>query len=102
MSNQDIFLFPSKAECSSIALCEANGFGLPCFVFDTGGLSNYVINGKNGYRLSVGSEGNDFANKVKTCIENNEIDRLSLGAREFFEMTLNWNVWGEKLKNIIK
>lgn len=102
MSNQDIFLFPSKAECSSIALCEANGFGLPCFVFDTGGLSNYVINGKNGYRLSVGSDGNDFANKVKTCIENNEIDRLSLGAREFFEMTLNWNVWGEKLKNIIK
>ena len=28
MKTQDIFLFPSKAECSSIALCEANAFGL--------------------------------------------------------------------------
>lgn len=102
MSNQDIFLFPSKAECSSIALCEANGFGLPCFAYDTGGTGNYVINGVNGYMLPLDSCGHNFADKIIECLKNSEMDTLSEGAVKMYEEKFNWNTWGKRAKNIIQ
>lgn len=101
MASQDIFIFPSRAECSSIALCEANGFGLPCFVYDTGGLANYVENGKNGYRLPIKADGKTFAHQVISCIEKDEMNQLSIGAKEMFKDKLNWNIWGEKVSKIL-
>jgi len=101
IKEQDIFLFPSKAECSSIALCEANGFGLPCFVYNTGGTGNYVINGKNGYMLPLNSSGKDFAIKIIQCINSNELDKLSQGAVKQYKEKLNWSVWTEKVKQQI-
>ena len=97
MREQDIFLFPSKAECSSIALCEANGFGLPCFVYDTGGTGNYVVNGENGYMLPLHCGGAAFAKKIIECIKNTELNKFSSGAVRRYKEVLNWNVWSEKV-----
>lgn len=102
MKEQDIFLFPSKAECSSIALCEANGFGLPCFVYDTGGTGNYVVNGRNGYMLPLSSDGKDFADKIIFCLENDEMNSLSEGAVELYKHKLNWKVWSDRVKEAIE
>lgn len=101
MSNQDIFLFPSRAECSSIAICEANGFGLPCFVYDTGGMENYVINEKNGYRLPLNSTGKVFAHIIKRCFEQGELEQMSMSAIEMYKHVLNWDVWGYKMKELM-
>ena len=101
IKDQDIFLFPSKAECSSIALCEANGFGLPCFAYETGGTENYIRNGENGYMLPLNSTGKDFADKIIECIKGNELDALSLGAIKQYRTKLNWSVWSEKVKQQI-
>lgn len=103
MKDQDIFLFPSKAECSSIALCEANGFGLPCFVYDTGGTSNYVVNDVNGYMLPLDSDGGaSFARCIIDCIEGKKLNRLSRGAVLRYKEHLNWNVWSLKIKQILE
>lgn len=102
IKKQDIFLFPSKAECSSIALCEANGFGLPCFAYNTGGTENYIKNGENGYMLSLNSSGKEFAKKIIECIKCNELDTLSFGAVKQYKEKLNWAVWGEKVKQYIE
>lgn len=100
--NQDILLFPSMAECSAIALCEAAGMGLPVFCYDTGGLANYVINGVNGYRLDLSSTSIDFANKIESCICNNELERLSKGAGAMYREKLNWDIWCDRVrKNIL-
>lgn len=101
MSQQDIFLFPSKAECSSIALCEANAFGLPCFVYETGGTANYVSNGYNGYMLPLTDSSNDFADLVEASIMNNELSFLSKNARRKYHEYLNWDCWSKKVKMMI-
>ena len=102
MRSQDLFLFPSKAECSSIALCEANGFGLPCFVFDTGGIANYVVNGKNGYMLPLSADGKSFAHRIILSINNKELNKLSAGAVRHFKEHLNWNTWSLMVGDLIK
>lgn len=101
MSNQDIFLFPSRAECSSIAVCEANAFGLPCFVYDTGGTANYVENGINGYMLPLSATAKDFADKIKCCITAGLLTQLSSNARATYESRLNWHTWSRKVRTII-
>ena len=101
LKNMDVFLFPSKAECSSIALCEANGFGLPCFAYNTGGTANYIINGVNGYMLPLSATAVDFANKIEECIVNKEFDHLSKAAVDYFKEHLNWEVWSERVKEAI-
>lgn len=101
LKQMDIFLFPSRVECSSIALCEANGFGLPCFVYDTGGTANYVENGKNGYMLPLSAGGKEFADKIAETIEKDELIRLSQGAAEQYRAKLNWDVWHNKVKALI-
>lgn len=99
MSQQHIFLFPSRAECSSIALCEANAFALPCFVYDTGGTANYVHDGYNGFMLPLSATGKDFATRILDA--KPELHALSVNARRQYETKLNWGVWSEKVKAFI-
>lgn len=99
--NQDMLLFPSKAECSAIALCEAAGMGLPVFCYDTGGLANYVIDGVNGYRLDLSATGKNFADKIESCLANNELGRLSKGANQIYQEKLNWGTWSNRVKKSI-
>ncbi len=101
MKEQDIFLFPSKAECSSIAVCEANGFGLPCFVYDTGGTGNYVINGENGFMLPLTADGKTFADRIEKSIIEKGLNELSKGACRHYHEHLNWNRWSEKVNKAI-
>lgn len=98
--NADIFLFPSKAECSAIVLCEAAGFGIPAFTYDTGGIANYVVNGLNGYRLPLTANGIDFAVQINRAIINKELEQLNKGALELYNKRLNWNVWTAKVKEL--
>lgn len=89
----DIFILPTKAECSAIVYCEASTFGLPIVTYDTGGVGNYVVNGVNGYRLPELSSANIFALKIENIIKNDELMKLSEGARKYAKEKLNWDNW---------
>lgn len=97
MKIQDIFLFPSRAECSSIALCEANAFSLPCFVYDTGGTANYVENDYNGQMLPIVANGIDFANAIATAFTTGVLKTYSQNARKKFDISLNWDSWSHRV-----
>lgn len=57
----NVFLLPTRAECSAIVYCEASAFGLPIFTTDTRGVGDYVENGVNGFRLGLHASGEDCA-----------------------------------------
>ena len=102
ISKSHVLILPSKAECSAIALCEASAYGLPSFAYDTGGLSNYVINSKNGYLLNLSATGKDFALKIKEVVfDKNELDSLRQNCFEIYKQKLNWNVWTTKFAKLL-
>lgn len=82
----NIFIFPTRAECSAIVLSEAAEYSLPVVTYDTGGLSSYVINNDNGYRLNLESNYVDFANVIiKITSSQAEYEKFSKNARKLFE-----------------
>lgn len=94
-------LHPAIAECSAIAFCECSAFGVPVFSQRTGGVSDYVIDGRNGYLLPAGSSGADFGRKIKSCLESGELERMSVEAQAVYKEKLNWTVWAEEMESII-
>ncbi len=101
ISKCQIELLPTKAECSAIAFAEAAAYGLPVFTHDTGGVGNYVVNSVNGYRLPLGSTGEDFGKKIKEVLENDHLSLLSASSRKLYESTLNWDTWGHKVRSVL-
>lgn len=100
--NSDIFILPTKAECAGIVFCEASMFGLPSITYDTGGVPSYVSNGENGYCLSPTATANDFADKIQSILDENELTNLSISARTFYERELNWDKWRMKFNSLLK
>lgn len=94
-------LLPTKAECAGIVFCESSANGLPIFTYNTGGVANYVINGKNGYMLPLGTTGNKFGEKISECLRSGELERMSKTAVDTYRRKLNWTVWGQKFEEII-
>lgn len=95
-------LLPTIAECSAIAFSESSANGLPIFSHDTGGVRNYVEDGRNGYLLPLGSTGTDFGKKIKECLESGELEQMSKTAKNVYREKLNWKTWGEKVEKIIE
>ena len=94
-----LFILPTRAECSAIVFSEASMYGLPIFTTDTGGISSYVKNDTNGYRLSLKCNGLDFSNKI---VENiNNLQKLSANSRKFYEENLSSSIWKTEFINVI-
>ena len=94
-------LLPTKAECAGIVFCESSANGLPIFTYNTGGVANYVENGRNGYMLSLGATGKDFGQKIRECLDSGELEKMSEFAVSMYKEKLNWQVWGQKVEKII-
>ena len=101
MEEADFLLFPSHAECSAIALCEAAGFALPVFAYRTGGLENYVSDGYDGFLLPESSRGKEFAQKIDEAIVKGLLNDMSANAAELYGRKLNWNTWAQRVDEII-
>ena len=103
LQNTHILFLPSKAECFGIVFCEASAFGIPSITKNTGGISNAVYNGINGYCLEENADSNDYYNVIKELIENKkEFEKLSLSSRKLYEEKLNWDKWATTLMENIK
>lgn len=98
----DIFILPTRAECSAIVNCEASGYGMPIVIYDTGGVGDYVINGVNGFRLPMEAGGKEFAEKIHQIVADPELRlQLSNGGKKLYAEHLNWDVAGKTMKKTI-
>ncbi|ACK69026.1 glycosyl transferase group 1 [Gloeothece citriformis PCC 7424] len=97
------FIFPTRADCSPIVVCEANAFGLPVITTDVGGISTMITNDKNGYMLPLSATGEEFGQVIaKIIADPNQYEQMSYHSRQEYEQRLNWEKWGESVEKVIK
>lgn len=94
-------LLPTKAECSAIAFCESSAYGLPVFSHLTGGCANYVLEGKNGHLLPLGSTPQQFGEAILAYLHSGEMKNMSLNCIQIYNDRLSWRAWGERVNKII-
>lgn len=99
--NSDMFLLPTKAECSAIVFAEAAEYGLPVFTHRTGGVESYVEDGVTGRCLELGATGKDFAEAILDVITSNSMERFSKAARKKYVEELNWESWRKSFERIL-
>lgn len=103
LTSADFLILPTRAECSAIVFCEAAAFGIPTITTDTGGISTYVEQGVNGYRLPLEAVASKYAELIqRVYLDEEEYRRLRAGARRKYENDLNWDVWAEKVTKTIE
>lgn len=96
------FLLPTRNEAFGIVFCEAAAFGLPSISALTGGVSEVIASGRNGYLLPYEAQGAEYANTIASIFTDySGYNRLRRSSRDEYEMRLNWNTWGKTIASIL-
>jgi glycosyltransferase involved in cell wall biosynthesis len=102
MLNSDFYLLPTRAECMGIAFCEAAAYGLPVITRNTGGVTEVVKDGINGYALDFDAGHREYGEKIISLFNSDRLyDRMIKTSRDYFEQKLNWDVWGYEMRSIL-
>jgi glycosyltransferase involved in cell wall biosynthesis len=102
--NADIFVFPSRADFSPLAVCEAMASGLPVLSTDVGGLGELTENGRSGFIVPVDDE-EGLANQLRLLVEEPDT-RIQMGraarkrAEELFDLEKNASTIVDMLKRV--
>lgn len=95
-------IFPTRADCSPIVICEANAYGIPVMTTDVGGIPTIIKEGKNGFMLSLSASGQDYAELIKANFSDpQQYQNLVKQSRGEYEARLNWKKWAEGMYEIM-
>ncbi len=96
------FLFPTRADCSPIVLCESAAFGLPVMSSNVGGIPTIVQEGVNGYTFSPDAGADQYADKMAAVFsEKDAYEQLVLSSRSTYEERLNWHAWADHVRSVM-
>jgi len=95
-------ILPSRAEGYGNVLPEANSYGVPCLVTNTGGISTVIKDGLDGQLFSVDADISEYCRFILDLFSDpSKYKELALSSFNEFETRLNWAVAGEALKNLL-
>ena len=100
LSETDLLIFPTKAECAGIINCEAAAYGIPVIAYRVGGIPSYVFDDVNGCLLDIEDSAEDFARLING-LSTEKLTSYSRNARALYESTFNWEHWGASVNAII-
>ncbi len=83
----DLFISLSRYDGIPVSIMEAMSFGIPAVATNVGGVSEIVINGRNGFLLDQEVDPKDVANVIKHVAEMDPVDYESMRKEAK-------NVWG--------
>lgn len=103
MSTAHFLLVPTRADCSLLAGCEANAYGMPAITTETGGVPEIIKDGVNGYCLPYSADGHTYAALIAELFINEEkYKELISSSRTRFDQHLNWKKWSDSFREIYR
>ena len=102
LAESHFLLLPSHAEAYGLAPCEANAYGVPALTSATGGLTDIIRDGRNGFSFPVGTPGRAYAERMLQLLSDPDRYRdLCATARAEYDARLNWGVAGRHVRAIL-
>ena len=101
-SSSHLFFLPTRAEAYGLVFCEAAAYGLPVLATCTGGVPAIVLEGETGRLLPPEAGAEAFAEALQELLANRPLlAHMSAQARQRYEEQLNWEVWGQRVHQLI-
>lgn len=95
-------IFPSRFDAAGIVPSEAAGFGVPTITNNTGGLATTVTDGVSGVVLKKHSPAEAYFNIIQHYVNHPKAyEDLRNATYKRYQSALNWEVFGDLLKEII-
>lgn len=95
-------IFPSRFDAAGIVPSEAAGFGVPTITNNAGGLATTVKDGVTGVVLMKNSPAEEYFKTIQYYINHpTKYEDLCRTTYNYYQSTLNWDVFGGLLKEII-
>jgi glycosyltransferase involved in cell wall biosynthesis len=102
LSEAHFLLLPSRAEAYGLAPCEANAYGVPALASATGGLTEIVRPGRNGFTFPLDAPGRRYAERMLELLARpDEYRALCAAARGEYKTRLNWGAAGRGVRAIL-
>lgn len=103
LKESHFLILPTKADCTPMVLIEANSYGIPSIVSNTGGIPTIVKENENGILINKYEEPQEFIEKIQFFIDNREdYKKLAQKTREYFENNLTWGHSTNKILEIME
>jgi glycosyltransferase involved in cell wall biosynthesis len=93
---------PSRADCTPVAVSEANAFGVPCLASLVGGFPTIIEDGVNGYLFPPDTIVENCCRVIQRMRGDvAECRRLALSSFRMYQSRLNWCVATERVAAIL-
>lgn len=94
LSEAHVMVLPTRADCTPMVIAEANAFGCPVIVTDTGGIGSLMDPPRNGQMVPEGSGAAGFAAAIDAVTEEPDTYRaLSTSSYAHCSNHLTWEAW---------
>lgn len=95
-------ILPTKFDAYGIVFCEASAYAIPSIATNIGGVSQPIVEGKNGYLLPPNATAEEYAEKIKYAFnDKKKYHKLRITTRKEYEKRLNWNIWGKRMNQTL-
>ena len=96
----DLFVFLGLWEGMPTVILEAMACGLPVLTTPVAGVPDMVIEGENGYFLSIPIDERELANKITHFMK--DIDTVKMGKANMLKVSQNytWDIIGSKISDV--
>ncbi|MBW4421993.1 MAG: glycosyltransferase family 4 protein [Myxacorys californica WJT36-NPBG1] len=102
IANSHFLILPSIADCTPIVFCEATSLGVPCLARRVGGIPTIIKDDLNGKLFDPNSNADEYCEYIFNYFTNfNQYKNLALSAFHEYESRLNWNISGQKVKELL-
>jgi glycosyltransferase involved in cell wall biosynthesis len=102
MLESDFYILPTRAECLPITFCETGSYGLITITTNTGGVTEVIKDGHNGYALDYNDDHKKYGEKIIEIYNSDDVYyKMVESSRKEFDERLNWDIWGQKIKQIL-
>jgi len=102
LAEAHFLILPTRAECAGVVIAEANAFGIPALVTDTGGVPSMIEKGINGFLLPLDATGVDYADYIQRVYQDAAAYRtLVRSSRQRYDDRLNWDAWGKTMSEML-